>query len=230
MDDIQSVLSITPIFHGLDREHLEKLASIAMPRTLAKGQMVFFEGDEGDGFYTVSSGRVKIFKNSAEGKEQILHIIEPGEPFGEVAVFSGKSFPANAETLMKSELLFFSRQAFVRLITAYPSLSLNMLALLTQRLKRFATQVENLSLKEVPGRLAEYLLYTSQEQGNTHNIELTITKGQLSSLLGTIPETLSRILAKMQTYQLVRVDGKKIQILDVQGLEYLAEYGRFIEE
>ena len=229
MKKIEEILSITPLFQGLEKDHLEKIARIALQKSLPKNSTVFFEGDEGDGFYLVCDGRVKIFKISADGKEQILHIIEPGQPFGEVAVFSGKSFPASAETLVESSLLFFSRTEFVRLIADNPFLSLNMLALLTQRLKRFATQVENLSLKEVPARLAHYLVYLTVEQNNREKIRLAITKGQLASLLGTIPETLSRILAKMQSYHLVEVQGKYIRINDLPGLENLAENGRFVE-
>ncbi|MCG8338734.1 MAG: Crp/Fnr family transcriptional regulator [Proteobacteria bacterium] len=227
MDKILETLSKTPLFQGLDKAHLDKLAAITIPKEFSKGSMVFFEGDEGNGFYTVCSGRVKVFKNSSEGKEKILHIIEPGQPFGEVAVFSGKSFPANAEALMQTSLLFFSRQEFIRVISDNPSLSLNMMALLTQRLKQFADQIENLSLKEVPARLAHYLLYLTEEQQSSENIRLTITKGQLASMLGTIPETLSRILAKMQTQKLIEVNGKQIVISNLEELEYLAESGRF---
>ncbi len=227
MDNILETLSKTPLFKGLDTDHLEKLAAITMPKVLSKGSMVFFEGDEGTGFYTVCTGRVKIFKNSFEGKEKILHIIEPGQPFGEVAVFSGKSFPANAEALLDTSLLFFSRQEFIRLISDNPSLSLNMMALLTQRLKEFANQIENLSLKEVPARLAHYILYLTEEQRSSESIRLTTTKGQLASILGTIPETLSRILAKMQTQKLIDVNGKQIVINNMDGLRLLAESGRF---
>jgi len=230
MDKTLEVLSKTTLFQGLDREHLEKLSSITTQRSLPKGKIIFLEGDAGDGFYLVSEGRVKIFKNSAEGKEKILHIIEPGEPFGEVAVFTNKQFPASAETLMDSSLLFFPRYEFVRLISENPSLSLNMLGLLTQRLKRFAVQIENLSLKEVPARLAHYLIYLTKEQKDNTKVNLIITKGQLASLLGTIPETLSRILTKMQHQNLVEVQGKRIDIHDLIGLKLLAESGKFVED
>ena len=170
-------------------------------------------------------GRVKIYKVSSEGKEQILHIFGPGEPFGEVPVFSGQQFPANAEALSKSHLLFFPRTAFIDLITKKPSLSLNMLAVLSMRLREFTIQVENLSLKEVPGRLASYLIYLADEQGKEDYVTLNISKGQLASLLGTIPETLSRIFAKMTDQNLIAVKGRTIQLLDHQGLEEIAGHG-----
>ena len=99
-----------------------------------------------------------------------------------------------------------------------PSIALNMLAVLSMRLRRFASQIESLSLKEVPVRLANYLIYLSKEQGNNEAVELDISKGQLASLLGTIPETLSRIFAKMTEEGLIRVNGRTISLLDIEAL------------
>lgn len=230
MEKIKSILRLSDLFMGLPEEYLEAIGKITLTRELKKGMPVFFEGDEGDGFYLVAEGKVKIYKNSAEGKEKILHIVEKGDPFGEVAVFTGRSFPASAEAITNVELLFFPRKEFVSIISENPSLSLNMLAILTQRLKHFAMQIENLSLKDVPGRLAEYLLYLSEEQQNRESVNLTITKGQLASLLGTISETLSRILARMNSHHLIEVNGKTIRLLDLDGLEELAHSGKFIDE
>ena len=126
----------------------------------------------------------------------------------------------------KSCLLFFPKAAFVDLISKNPSLALNMLAVLSMRLRQFTVQVENLSLKEVPGRLAAYLLLLSREQKDRNAVTLNISKGQLASLLGTIPETLSRIFTKMSSRDLIEVDGRNIRLLDPDGLEELAEYGK----
>ncbi len=164
-----------------------------------------------------------------DGKEQILHIYGPGNPFGEVPVFSGSRFPANAQALVKSQILFLPRKAFVHLIAANPSLSMNMLGELSMRLREFTIQIENLSLKEVPSRLADYLIYLAQEQQRPDRVTLEISKGQLASLLGTIPETLSRIFAKMSAQQLLRVDGKTIELLDPAGLADLSVAGKLAE-
>jgi len=131
-----------------------------------------------------------------------------------VPVFHGQPFPANAVTMAASKLLFFPRREFVELVTSTPSLALSMLAMLSLRLRRFASQVESLSLKEVPGRLAAHLVYLAEEQGRTDQVVLDIPKGQLASLLGTSPETLSRIFARMSEEGLIRVDGKRIELLD----------------
>lgn len=215
----REIIAESLLFSGLPAEQLDKVTAIAQERSFGRGESIFFEGDPGDGFYMVAEGQVKIFKMSLDGKEQILHIFGPGEPFGEVPVFHGQPFPANALSLSKTRLLFFPRRQFVELVTANPSLALNLLAMLSLRLRRFAAQIESLSLKEVPGRLAAYLVYLAEEQGSTTQVTLDIPKGQLASLLGTIPETLSRIFARMTEEGLIRVEGRTIYLDDFSGLK-----------
>ncbi|PIE66886.1 MAG: transcriptional regulator [Deltaproteobacteria bacterium] len=229
MKTISRILAITPLFKGLSESELDEISVIAIDRQYQRGQSIFMEGDQADGFYIVAAGRVKIFKTSLDGKEQILHIYGPGNPFGEVPVFSGSRFPANAQALVKSQVIFLPRTDFVRLIAEHPSLSMNMLGELSMRLRQFTMQIENLSLKEVPSRLASYLTVLAEEQEGTDEISLSISKGQLASLLGTIPETLSRIFAKMTAQKLIRVEGKKIHILDKSGLEDLVVAGKLAE-
>jgi len=224
MEIVKHIASI-PLFEGLPGDQHEDLAMIIADQVFNRGQTIFTEGDDGTGFYVVISGRVKIFKLSPEGKEQILHFFGPGEPFGEVAVFAGQHFPASAGAMEESRIFFFPRDSFIDLIRKTPSLALNMLAILSMRLRRFARLIDDLSLKEVPGRLSAYLLYLSEQEKGSSNLELNITKSQLASLLGTIPETLSRILSKMVKQALIELDGPRIRILDRQGLEDLAEAG-----
>lgn len=219
------ILTNVPLFRGLPAEQLEGLKEISVDKIVRRGESIFMEGDDGDGFYVLIAGRVKIFKISPEGKEQILHIFGPGEPFGEVPVFEGERFPANAEAMEESRLYFFPRKAFVGQIERNPSLALNMLATLSKRLRRFTRLIDDLSLKEVPGRLAAYMLYLSERDRGSRFLRLTVTKGQLASLLGTIPETLSRILKKMNTQGLIETKGPNIRILDRKGLEDLVETG-----
>lgn len=207
------------LFQGLPEDQLSEIENIALIRSFGRGETIFFDGDKANGFYIVLEGKVKIFKMSFQGKEQILHIFGEGQPFGEVPVFHGAPFPATAEALVKSKTLFLPRKEFIELVTTSPSIALNMLAMLSMRLRRFTSQIESLSLKEVPARLASYLLYLSEEQGGKDEVELEISKGQLASLLGTIPETLSRIFSKMSEEGLIAVKGKQITLLDRVGLE-----------
>jgi CRP/FNR family transcriptional regulator len=226
MDKLLDIISHTPLFGGLEQDQLAHVGRIAQVKAFKRLEMIFMEGDPGTGFYVVVQGNVKIYKVSAEGKEQILHIYGPGHPFGEVPVFSGNCFPANAQAIEKSRLLYFPRHDFVDLIAAHPSMALNMLAVLSMRLRQFTVQIENLSLKEVPARIASYLMLLGQEQGSDHAVTLPISKGQLASLLGTIPETLSRIFNKMSGQGLINVKGRHIDLTDRDALEDLAAGGR----
>ncbi|MGC8604753.1 MAG: Crp/Fnr family transcriptional regulator [Desulfomonilaceae bacterium] len=212
-----------PLFEGLPQNQLLDLAAIALEKTYKKGATIFSDGDPGNGFYVVKEGRIKIFKISSEGKEQILHVFGAGEPFGEAPVFEGKRFPAHAETLMDTVCFFFPRKSFTELISKNPSLAMNMLGILSRRLRRFTALVEDLSLKEVPGRLAVYLLYLSKTESNLSELSLDVAKGQLAGMLGTIPETLSRILNKMVKQGYIEVIGPKIKLMDIKGLEGLAD-------
>jgi len=216
-------LARIPLFQGMPLEQIDELAMVLTDQSFGRGEMIFAEGDDGTGFYVLVSGQVKIFKLSPAGQEQILHIFGPGAMFAEVAVFAGNRFPAHAQALVKSRVFFFPRDAFVDLIRRNPSLAMNMMAALSMRLKKFANMIEALSLKEVPGRLATHLLLLhDQQEGGGDEIRLNMTKSHLASLLGTIPETLSRILKKMQQRGLIHSSGQTITILDLTGLEDLA--------
>jgi CRP/FNR family transcriptional regulator len=203
---------------------LKTLAGIAVRMAFKRGEIIFQDGDRGNGIYIVETGKIKIYKLSMDGKEQILHIFGPGHTFGEVPVFQGKSFPASAMTLEPSDIVFLPRDRFVALITT--TLSMNMLADLSRRLRAFTVQIEALSLKEVPARLAAYILTLSKEQKNATRVRLPISKAQLSNLIGTTPETISRMFKKMGETGLIEVQTKTIDILDKDGLIELAESGR----
>lgn len=222
MELIQKIARI-PLFEGLPPDQQKDLANIALEKSFERGRTIFSEGEPAHGFFVVMAGKVKIFKISPDGKEQILHIFGPGEPFAEVPVFEGRPFPAHAVALEDSKFIFFPRSAFVELIKRNPSLSLNMLAVLSKRLRRFTMLVDDLSLKEVPGRLAAHLLYLSEQRQGKDDLELDMPKGQLAGLLGTIPETLSRILTKMAKQGFIEADGRLVKIMDRQGLVELAD-------
>ncbi len=230
MNTAKQILSQSILFAGLPEADIEALLAIAVEKPVTAGELIFSEGDPGDGFYVTIEGLIKIYKLSTEGKEQILHMFGPGEPFGEVPVFSGQAFPATAEGVKKGRVLFFPRRAFRDLIAQKPSVAMNMLGVLSQRLRHFTVQVENLSLKEVPARLAGYFLLQAEAQNNPERITLNISKGNLASFLGTIPETLSRMLRKMSEQELISVEGREIRLLDRQGLEDLAEFGKMENE
>ncbi len=220
---IEEHISRIPFFEGLTEDQTKELAKIVLTRSYDRGNTIFSEGEVATGFHAATKGKVKIFKLSPDGKEQILHIFGPWEPFGEVPVFEGRKFPANALALEKTETLFFPRNSLRDLIRKNPDLSFAILAVLSRRLRRFTVMVDDLSLKDAPARLSSHLLYLSQSNDNRQSLDLGIPRTQLAALLGTMPETLSRIFTKMINEGIIETQGKRIMIMDRKILQELAD-------
>jgi len=220
------ILRRCPLFAGLTEEDLKRIRAIALLKHVRKREILFSDGEEAKGFYVLLSGKVKLYKISPEGKEQILHVVSAPDAFAEAALFLEGSYPAFAEALSDSQLLFFPKRDFVHLIEKNPQLSINMIVSLSQFLKRFASLIEELSLKEVSSRIAKYLidlsLKFSKEGKSPIEVELDLSKTQLASKLGTISETLSRTLAKMKTKRIIDVKKNRILILNRKLLEEMA--------
>ncbi len=214
-----SDISNIPLFQGLPESALSMLESILKKQEFPRGKNIFVEGSESAGFYIIVRGRVKVFKLSAEGKEQILHIVNSRGLLGAVSAFTGTPYPAHADAMEKTNALFFPRKEFLSLIRKEPSVVLNMMANLAMRLQHFTRMIDDLSLKEVPGRLAAYLSYLCERTGCGNSVEIDISKGQLASLLGTTPETLSRILRKMSEQGIIKVTGRKIILAKKNALQ-----------
>lgn len=224
--DLAEALAQSALFSGLEDTALAAVSAMGRSRESLRGELLFQEGETAKGFFVVLSGKVKIFKATPEGKEKILHILGPGEPVGEVPMFAGMPYPASAQTLEICHLFFLPREAFIRKLREMPELALAMLAVLSRRLRVFTTQIEHLALKEVPARLAAYLNTLKEECGGETSLVLPLSKAQLASLLGTSPETLSRILGRMVSAGYLHVTGSTLEICDPEGLTLVAEEGR----
>jgi CRP/FNR family transcriptional regulator len=215
-----------PLFAGLKEDDLKRIRAIASLRQIEKKQVLFSDGEEARGFYVVLSGKVKLFKVSPEGKEQILHIVSAPDAFAEAALFLEGTYPVFAEAMTDCQLLYFPKRDFIQLIAKNPQLSINMIVTLSQYLKRFTLLIEELSLKEVSSRIAKYIIdlsmKSSKEGKSLKEVELDLSKTQLALKLGTISETLSRTLAKMKVKKIIDVKKSKIIILNREALEELA--------
>lgn len=213
-------LAQTPLFSKLGPDVVQDLADMASWRTCPAGAQIFMEGDIATGFFIIVSGRVKIYKLSAQGKEQTLHIFGPGQPVGEAAVFAGDTFPAHAECIDETRLIFLPGEPFLDLIRTNPEIGLAMLAAISKRLTMFTALIEDLALKEVPHRLAAYLLNLAGDLAKPRPIPLDITKKQLAAVLGSTPETVSRILARFAREGLIELpDPQHVILLDRPALE-----------
>ncbi len=220
------ILKKCPLFAGLKEDDLKKIRGLGSVKQVRKKEILFGQGEEAKGFYVVLSGKIKLYKISPEGKEQILHVVSSPDAFAEAALFVEGNYPAFAEALSDSQLLFFPKRNFIQLIEKNPQLSINMIVSLSQYLRKFAFLIEELSLKEVSSRIAKYLLdlsFKSTQEGKSANeVELDVSKSQLAARLGTISETLSRTLAKMKTKGIIDVKKNRIRIINRESLEELA--------
>jgi len=213
------------LFEGLDRRQLVRLAGIASPASFDRGETIFRQGQEADGFYGITNGRVKLYRTGPDGRQQVLHFFGPGDVFGEAAVFTTATFPAFAESMTASRLVFLPKARFIEALVRDPELALNMLATLSRYLRRFADLIEELSLKEVSARLARFLLELADAEGarvpGGIRVELAGTKSELAARLGTVSETLSRTLGRLRDRGVIAVHGRAITILDHGALETL---------
>lgn len=223
--DILGAVSRIGLFAGLGQHQLAAVAGIAEPRRYGRGQDIFFAGDAAEGLFSVATGKVRIYQTSLTGKEHILHVFGPGEVFAEVALFSGGVYPAHAQALEDGVCLFFPREGFRRLLAEDPDLALDMLGLLSLRLRQFVRKLEDLSLREVPARLAAHLLLLAAA-GDGRVVSLGLPKGQLAAYLGTIPETLSRVLRRLADDGCIAVAGNDVTLLAPDRLAAIASGGQ----
>lgn len=218
---IQQTIQKCHLFSGVTDEDLKLLTAVCRLRDYPRGEILFAQGEKAVGFYVVGTGKVKIYKLSPEGKERILHIVQPSNTFAEAAIFADGCYPAFAETLESSKLLFFPKNEFLDLLHQHSQISINMIGGLAKFLRQFTTQIEDLTFRDVPARLARYLTEIGGDAAKI--VTLPVSKSQLASNLGTVSETLSRTFRKLSDEEIISVTGKQIEILDVDRLFDLAD-------
>ncbi|MBG0789334.1 MAG: Crp/Fnr family transcriptional regulator [Desulfovibrionaceae bacterium] len=224
MNKLAAVKTIT-FFEGLPEENCARLADASVMKRFGKGETLFLADTPADGFYATVSGRVKVFRSSPSGKEQILHVFGPGEAVGEVPMFQGTTFPAQCEALDDCEVLFFPRDGFRKVLREDPDMAMKMMAMLSQRLRILVAKIDDLSLKETPSRVAAYLMLLRSSQ-DSETLRLDLPKGQIALYLGTIQETLSRIFKRFTDEGILNINGSQITILDEKALRDIADQGR----
>jgi CRP/FNR family transcriptional regulator, dissimilatory nitrate respiration regulator len=211
------------LFTGLPQPDLEKIADVSVVKSFGKNQYLFREGDEANGFYIIQSGAVNVHRVNAAGKEQIIHIFRAGESFAEATLATRAGYPADARALEPTQVLLVQKDGMVALLKRQPELGLRMLASMSGHLRALVGQLEDLTLKDVETRLANWLVKRCPNpQGETAvKIELTMTKRVLAAELGTVSETFSRTLAKFREQKLVAVKGRTVTVLSPVRLSAL---------
>lgn len=211
------------LFAGLSTEELHRIADLAVSRTLDRGEYLFRERETSRGFYIVQSGSLSIHRVNAAGKEQVIQVFRAGDSFAEATLASDSGYPADARALEPTTVLLVQKAGFIGLLKEHPELALRMLASMAVHLRALVGQIEDLTLKDVETRLANWLLkqLPTADTPGPFTVELRGTKRALAAELGTVSETFSRTLAKLREQALLEVDGPRITLLDPPKLRDL---------
>ncbi len=218
----RAALKKVAVFAGLSESELGFLGERARARAYGAGESVFSEGEPCRGLFVVESGAVKVFKLSAAGREQVLTVERAGNSLAELPVFDGGNYPASAVAAEASKLLFISKEDFHRLCVAHPEVALKILRVMGSRLRRLVNLIEELSFTTVRQRLAALLARMAEQgQSGTEGIEFTLPMSQqeLAAQIGTVRELVSRNLGRFQAAGILRVEGRKVWILDPESLK-----------
>jgi len=218
-----AVLKRVPIFSDLSDQEFAFLTSHLLQREYALGELIFGEGDPCAGLYIVQSGNVRIFKSSAGGREQVLSIDGPGSSVAELPVFDGGNYPASAQAITDSTLLFFSRQDFQALCVQHPEVALKVLRVVGGRLRRLVGIIEELSFTTIRHRLIALLVRLGKAEGTRNGDAITLTlpanNSELAAQIGTVRELVSRNLSRLQAEGLIEVDNRALEIPSLKRLE-----------
>lgn len=208
-------VSRVPIFNHLPSEALAVVADKAVMRTYERGQFIHRAGDPSDKLFIVHKGKVKVYRLSDTGKEQLVRILAPGDFAGEMALFSSTDHDGYAETMQPSEICAIYRVDVRKLLLQYPEISLHILAELSRRLGTSEKQTAAITTASINARLAQYLADLA-EQENSTNFSLPMSRRHLASFLGTTPETVSRRFGEFEEAGWILQTGqRKISILDL---------------
>jgi CRP/FNR family transcriptional regulator, dissimilatory nitrate respiration regulator len=211
------------LFTGLPVADLQAIVAVSVLKHLEKGAYLFPEGDPALGFYVVQRGAVNVHRVSATGKEQVIHVFRTGDSFAEVALASESGYPADARAVESSQVLLVRKSGILALLQRQPQLALRMLGSMSSHLRVLVGQLEDLTLRDVETRLANWLVKRCPNpiSDQPASIELTMTKRALAAELGTVSETLSRTLAKLREQKLISVKAKIVTVLSPARLSVL---------
>src|SRR6516162_6393760 len=221
-DAIEKVLRKAPLFARLSDDEMAALRRRVSSKKYGRGETLFNEGDECRGLFVVGRGKIRIFKVSASGREQMLSIEGPGSSFAELPVFDGGNYPASASASEESEVLFISRKDFQDFCREHPEVALKVIAVVGSRLRRLVGIIEELSFTTVRQRLIALILRLAQAGGTRTSegirIELAKSHQDLAAELGTVRELVSRNLSRLEAEGFLNVEGRKIVVRDMPGL------------
>ena len=220
--DLATVLARTELLKSLSQPELQMLAAHAVRRLFTAGELLFSEGEPCNGLHVISRGKVRIFKTSISGREQVLAMNGPGETIAELPVFDGGPYPASAAAVEDSEIAFISQRDFRSYCLEHPEVALKVLSVVGERLRRLVSLIEELSFTTVRQRLISMLVRLAQTRGRETErgieFQLPSTHQELASQLGTVRELVSRNLMRLHAEGFLDADARQIIVKDLKGL------------
>ena len=227
--DLSQVLAKAPLLADLSPNELQLLAARTVRKLFVSGELLFSEGEPCNGLHIIARGKIRIFKTSVNGREQVLAVNGPGETVAELPVFDGGPYPASASATEDAEIAFISRRDFHAYCLEHPEVALKVLAQVGARLRRLVGIIEELSFTTIRQRLIAMLVKLAQAQGTKSErgieFQLPSTHQELASQLGTVRELISRNLMRLQAEGLLDVDARHIVVRDLKGLTAQLESG-----
>jgi len=211
-------LKSIPYFSGLNLAELDSIRKLIFEKTVGRGEIILFEGESAEALYFVISGVVKVFKTSADGKEQILYLIRPDESFNDVPVFEGSNL-ASAEAMGPVVLYGIRKSDLEGIFRNHPQVALNMLKVLSQRVQHLVSLVEDLSFRNVTSRVAKILLdYAGDGTGRRPRL----TQQEMAAMAGTVREMVGRSIKVLEEDGSIRLERHRIIITDREALSEMA--------
>ncbi len=206
-----------PYFTGLGDEELKRIQKQLLERSLVKGEVLFLEGEPCRGLYLVTSGQIRIFKSSPEGKEQVLLVAKPGDSFNDVAVFDGGPNPASASALEPATVYIIPGETLLSLVADCPA-ALAIIQLLAGRLRHLTMVVEDLSFRSVVSRLAKTLSELAVVEDGSLPLP-RLTQEEMAAMIGSVRDVVSRALKTLEKAGAIRVNGRRILVVDPDRLK-----------
>jgi CRP/FNR family cyclic AMP-dependent transcriptional regulator len=221
-----TALQRTPLFGCLTEKELADIAQRTIELRLRKGEVLFISGEQAKGLFVVVSGKIRVFQQSAEGREQVMHVDTTGAVIGEVAVFDDGPYPASAVSELDAELLFIDKSDMHRFCAAYPALALRALRLMAARVRRHAQLVEALSFQDVEHRLASFFINEAKHAGTPVQgqvtLHLLLSNQEIAGRIGSVRDVVSRTMARMKHDGLIALNGRTLIIPDLRALKAYA--------
>jgi len=212
------MLRSLPFFGGLPEERLTRLAREAVVATYAPGAPIAARDQAAEALHLVASGQVKLYRMDAEGREQTLYVLGQGEPFCLCSLVDEGEWPAFAAALTDVRVLRFPIAGLAAAAREDPEVLFDLLRLMCRRLKDAMAMIESLALRDLPGRVAVFLLHEAARPPAGRQVHLTISQRELAKIVGATPEALSRALRRLEQAGLLAAKGRDVDILDREGL------------